>query len=550
MAANRALQAMLGLDDGRLSGRSLLAFTHPDDAALSGELHRQLTGGERDCYELEQRVNRADGSIGWARVTACTVHGPGDGHRFILAIIDDITGERAHQAALEYQALHDHLTELPNRVLLIDRLEQAIRESRRRSNPLALLILDLDGFKDVNDTLGHHSGDVLLKEAAARIHGQVRESDTVARLGGDEFAIMLPMGGDVTIATIVADKILQALGPPLVLDGHVLSVGASIGIAICPDHAEDATALLRHADVAMYAAKRTGSGFAVYDESHDRHRPLVLTLAADLRKAIEANELSITYAPAVDVETGVVSGAQAQLGWRRPDQRALGFEDPLSAAETARFVAPLMEWFIHTALAEVRQWRAGGLQAAISFRLPATAVQDPHFLGAMERELQTSRFAAGELKLELPEAMLRHDPESVLARIVRLRALGIEVAVEGFGSGVASLLYLRRRAVHEIKLAPELVREAARVEQTRTVVRSITRLAHDLDIRVVADGVDSREVWDVLPKLGCDAAQGDFVSAPLSAPELWTWAVTREPTDAGHQSAVPAALRRPSGLRT
>ena len=434
------------------------------------------------------------------------------------------------------QALHDGLTGLPNRTLLLDRLQQAIFVADRDTSGVALLIMDLDRFKDVNDTLGHQTGDELLQQVGVRLCAVLRASDTVARMGGDEFAVVLPAAGHTDVALRVAQSLGQALEQPFTLAGHAVSVGSSIGIAMYPEHGTDVKTLLRHADVAMYVAKRGGSGHAVYTWEQDAHDPDRLSMISELRSAIENDELLLHYQPKVSLRTGRCDRVEALVRWQHPLRGLIPPDDFIPLAEQTGLIKPLTHWVIHEALRQCRAWQDSGLDIAVGVNLSMRNLHDPDLVEQISDLLEAGGVGPAALKLEVTESALMTDPQRALDSLARLRAIGVEIAIDDFGTGHASLSYLKQMPVEEIKLDRSFVRDMRTDKNDYTIVRSTIELAHDLGLRVIAEGVEDQETWDLLVKLGCDLAQGYYMSRPLTDFALRAWLAAD-----GGRGALPRA---------
>jgi diguanylate cyclase len=432
--------------------------------------------------------------------------------------------------ASQHQALHDPLTGLPNRELFGDRVEQAIRASDRGLRPAALLLLDLDRFKDVNDTLGHHHGDLLLGEVAARLNGTLRAVDTVARLGGDEFAVLLP---DATAAgaAAVAQKVRTALHQPLTLDGVGLDLDASIGIAVYPDHGGDAAELLQHADVAMYAAKQTHAGFVVYDAAVDQHSPKRLALLGGLRRALERDELVLHYQPKADLHTGQVLGAEALVRWQHPAHGLLGPGEFIPLAERTGLIHPLTRWVLDAALRQAAEWRRAGHHLSIAVNVSTRSLLDREFPDHVADRLAAWQLPAASLVLEVTESAVMADPALALEILSRLHALGVGLALDDFGTGYSSMAYLKALPVDELKVDRSFVGQMATSNSDAVIVRSTIDLGHNLGLHVVAEGVENQATWEELAALGCDTAQGYHLGRPMPASELEQWLQVAEPDE-------------------
>jgi diguanylate cyclase (GGDEF)-like protein len=418
-----------------------------------------------------------------------------------------------------YLAYHDPLTELPNRVLLQDRLHQATLACRRDGKPLALLTLDLDGFKEVNDVLGHHAGDRVLQQVAARLRTTLRESDTVARLGGDEFALLLPLA-DASGAENTARKVLQALEEPVVVDGRPLAVHGSIGIACFPAHAANGDELMQKADVAMYLAKSEQSGYTVYSPERDRHTEHRLSLMSALRRGVDGQQFVLDYQPILDLTTGRVSALEALLRWNHPQQGRLLPQDFIRLAEHTGLITPLTSFALDRAFGD---W-AGTLppDCRIAVNLSPRSLNDPSFPARVQRMLDARQASAERLALEITENLIMSDPERSIRSLTALHDMGVRLILDDFGTGYSSLSYLRRFPVDELKIDQSFVIGLAAGED-EALVRSIIGLAHNLKLRVVAEGVETAEVRDRLTLLGCDAVQGHFICRPASATTIGEW---------------------------
>jgi diguanylate cyclase (GGDEF)-like protein len=428
-----------------------------------------------------------------------------------------------------YLAYHDPLTDLPNRSLLRDRLQQAILTSRREDKPTSLLILDLDGFKEINDALGHHAGDRVLQQVATRLRRALRETDTVARLGGDEFALLLPLT-DIHGAELTARKVLQELDQLFILDGRPLVVDGSIGIAGFPIHASNGQELLQRADAAMYVAKTTRSGYAVHVPDNDRRPEQRLAIAAALRSGLDAQQFVLDYQPIVDLRSGAVLGIEALLRWNHPDGRLMP-EDFIRVAEHTGLITPLIEFSIDRAFGEWTPRKGGGRSPAdaemtIANNLSPRSLHNPSLPDRVRHVLRKHNVAPGSLVLEITENVIMSDPERSTRCLNELHELGVRISVDDFGTGYSSLSYLRRLPVDELKIDKSFVIGLASGED-EALVRSIIDLAHNLRLRVIAEGVETAEVRDRLCTLGCDAAQGYFIHRPAPAAEIAEWIKTQ-----------------------
>ena len=434
---------------------------------------------------------------------------------------------RQAQTTLQQMAFFDGLTGLPNRNQLYDRLLQAVRADRRDGKPLALLLVDLDRFRDINDTLGHHQGDLLLRQVGERLKLALRETDFIARLGGDEFAVLLPLAR-VEHATLVAGKIIQTLERPSLIGGLPLAVEPSIGIALFPEHATSADTLLQRADVAMYRAKQDGSGFVIYHAAIDEHNPQRLALMGELREAIDHNQLALHYQPKIGLNTGRVVGAEALLRWNHPTR---GFVPPgqfIGPAERTGLIRPLTLWVLDTALRQCAEWRRAGIALPVSVNLSARNLHDAELPARLMELLQAHGADPSWIELELTESTLMADPARALDTLTRLHALGLRFAIDDFGTGYSSLGYLRQLPVSAIKIDKSFVLGMETRKDDSVIVLSTIELAHHLGLDVIAEGVETRSAWDRLFAMDCDTAQGFYMSRALPAAEFVRWLAAAE----------------------
>lgn len=436
-------------------------------------------------------------------------------------IISSTMGRKLDEqnAALMHQAQHDDLTGLPNRALLRDRLEHGLRFAARERQPFAILIMDLDRFKEVNDTLGHSCGDELLKEAAARLKATLRASDTCARLGGDEFSILLP-NTSVESAVVCVEKIREALDQPVSLSGVTLQLRASIGVAVAPDHGNDADALIRHADVAMYDAKRKRAEFAVYAPESDPNSLERLTLASDLRAGIEQDQLELEYQPKLCLKTSRLVGVEALVRWRHPTLGEVPPDKFIHLAEQNGLINELTRWVLRDAIAAAAKWYREGLRISVAVNLSPLNLLDSDLPSRIAAWLDDAGLPPDRLELELTESAAMGDVSRAAAVFERLVAMGIRIAIDDFGTGMSSLSYLKRLPVHDIKIDRTFVSDMLQDEHNAVLVRSIIDLSHNLGRCVIAEGIEDAETLARLQALGCDGAQGYFIGRPLPAGQV------------------------------
>ncbi len=519
--ANAGFEKLTGISASDAADQTLTILQiSPDEDEMLERMQMHLT---RELpFEGEAVATRKDGSRYVLEIHIMPIR---EKERLThwVCILRDVSDRRAHLAALEHQALHDVLTDLPNRVLLLDRLEQAILASQRQGNSLALVIMDLDRFKEVNDTFGHHVGDQLLMQVGPRLRSQIRVTDTVARLGGDEFAILLPLISDTDAAIATGRKLVRALEAPFLVDEHAFEVGASVGIAIAPDHGNDAATLMRRADVAMYIAKQTNSGYAVYSAEQDSNSPTRLALMSALRYAIDHGQLVLHYQPIIDLEKGTFSHLEALVRWEHPQHGLLPPDQFIPLAERTGLIVPLTSWVLNEALAQCRAWHDAGLSLGVSVNLSSRTLQDSALADLIAENLHRWRLEAGSLKLELTESSIMSDPDRVSAMLAKLRGMNLRLSIDDFGTGYSSLSHLRLLPVDEIKIDKSFVIDMLTTPSDEAIVHSTIQLAQNLGRRVVAEGVENKPIYERLRELGCNDVQGFYLARPMDARKLEEW---------------------------
>jgi diguanylate cyclase (GGDEF)-like protein/PAS domain S-box-containing protein len=426
-----------------------------------------------------------------------------------------------HVDGLEYLAHHDSLTGLPNRMFLHREFAQML-ETRDPSQPgAALLLLDLDRFKEINDTLGHHIGDLLLQEIGPRLKPVlVGTRGTLCRLGGDEFALLLPDTSEPESARELAQRMLASLREPFLIDSMQLLMDASMGIAFYPVDGEDSHALLRSADVAMYEAKRKGGGLAIYDRSLDQNSPERLGMIADLNQAIRDRQLVLHYQPKLDLRTGRHAGFEALVRWHHPRLGLLKPDSFLELAELSETIHPLTDLVLELAMAQLRDWRAAGIRSSIAVNLSARNLIDDRCLLTIRSLMHEYGLEPGALEVEITETALMHDPDQAAARLDRIAALGVKISVDDYGTGYSSLGYLHRLPINALKIDRLFVTDMRSGVHDAIIVRSTIALAHSLGLIVVAEGVEDAETQELLRGMGCDQIQGYHLSVPLPPEQL------------------------------
>jgi diguanylate cyclase (GGDEF)-like protein len=422
-----------------------------------------------------------------------------------------------------FAALHDPLTELPNRLLFHDRVHQAILGARRSGSRAAVILLDVDRFKEINDSLGHHTGDLALFEVARRLTDTLRVSDSVGRLSGDEFAVLLPKVEDDLSAAAAAAKMREALAVPFRVDDLEVEIEATAGIALYPDHGEDPETLLRHAEVAMYNAKQAHVAYELYAAARDEFSPNRLRLVGELRSGITRGELELHYQPKVRLSDKTVVGVEALVRWQHPEHGLMSPDKFIPLAEHTGLIRPLTLQVLASALDQCAAWRANGLELGVAVNLSPRNVMDPDLPRQIKQLLEERGLPANLLELEITEDTIMSDPKRVRDVLMRLDAMGVWLAVDDFGTGYSSLPYLKQLPVTTLKVDRSFVMSMESDEDDAVIVRSTIALGRNLGLRVMAEGVESESALNELRDLGCDYAQGFHLSRPLPANEFERW---------------------------
>lgn len=528
LRANPAYGEIVGYSPAELVGTTVITVTHPEDRNLTTTGVEMLTSGELDVLSLEKRYIRPDGGVVWVSVSASCVRDGSGTPLYMVGQIEDITERRAMREKLAHAAIHDSLTALPNRDLFIDRLEMALRRARRGGSRVAVMFVDLDHFKMVNDSLGHEVGDRLLRAVADRMSGALRTSDTLARFGGDEFTVLCEEVADEAHALEIAGRLRAAMDRPLTVSGGETDVSFSVGVALSTDAEESGATLLRQADTAMYRAKLRGPArIQVYAEDDDPLTGSRLRTPTDLHCAIEGGELELHYQPYVDLGTRTMLGMEAQLRWRHPTRGLLLPHELTSTVENRGLVIGLGAWSIAEACRQAVVWRtareAVGLNddsLNISVNVTALQLADPGFPDQMAAILDETAVHPERLWLQFTESTLMGDAEASVSVLATLRDLGLHFAIDHFGTGYSSLAYLKQFPVDVLTIDPSFVGQIDRRSEDTAVVRAIIAMGHSLGLLVVAGGIERWEQADRLEALGCHLAQGYLLGGPLHPRDL------------------------------
>lgn len=441
-----------------------------------------------------------------------------------FAVVQDITEHKAHLERLEHLALHDALTGLPGRPFFHRRVQEAIAAAQQDGQPLTLIVLGLARLQEINDTMGYHCGDEVLRRVGERLQAMLGDPAVVARVGGDEFAVLLPPSHKKN-AALAAHRVQGILEAPFVIEEVPLNVEATIGIAFFPEHGPDAEMLARRADIAMHLAKRANSGFAVYDAERNPFSLDRLALLGELKRAIERDELMLYYQPKIAIAEQRIWCAEALLRWKHPVKGLIPPGVFIPLAEQSGLIGPLSQWVLNEAVRQCAKWCRKGLHVPIAINLSSRNLQDPGLPGYIEGVLEAWGVPPDCLKVEITESAIMSDPEHVKRVLAELHAMGIGLAIDDFGSGYTSLAYLKELPVEELKIDQRFVTDMTQDDNDAVIVRSIVDLTHNLGLKVTAEGIEDKDTWDLLEILRCDAAQGYYMSRPVAAEEFerWLW---------------------------
>jgi diguanylate cyclase (GGDEF)-like protein len=425
---------------------------------------------------------------------------------------------RQAEERVHHLAHYDELTGLPNRSMFNQRLSHALIQARRNDKPLAILFIDLDRFKNINDTLGHEAGDLVLKEVAQRLLGCLREGDTVGRLGGDEFVVLIEELPEPMHVAAVAQKILAAVVKPFVVGAQEFNITASIGISTYPDDGEDMQGLLKNADISMYRAKEQGkNNYQFYSALMNIHTVERMALESGLRRALERNEFLLHYQPKVDIGSGRITGMEALLRWQRPGQELIPPAKFIALAEETGLIVPIGEWVLRTACARNQSWQEQGLPPLrMAVNLSARQFAHANLLQDVARVLHDTGLDPAALELEITESMVMHDPERAVTLLTMLKAMGIHLSIDDFGTGYSSLSYLKRFPIDSVKIDRSFIHDVPGDADDAAITRAIIAMAHSLRLKVIAEGVETEEQLSFLREHGCDEMQGYYFSEPLA----------------------------------
>ncbi|MBK7356864.1 EAL domain-containing protein [Propionivibrio sp.] len=529
---NDRVKQLLGYGSQELVGRHYSVLVHDDDIERARYVFNERRVGERASRNVELRLKSLSGedqertfdntlmTISFNSMGMYSLGKEIVNRKFFgtYGVARDITDRKRAEELISYQAYHDILTDLPNRILFKDRLGLAVIQARRNRAELAVMFVDLDRFKLVNDTLGHVKGDELLQHVSGRLKNCLRRGDTLARIGGDEFTAVLPELRDRQDAEIIAEKFLESLRQPFFLDGKEVYISASIGIAVYPSDGDSIDELLRHADIAMYYVKSQGkNAHAFYESSMLDASYQKVALEQSLRRALEQNELEMYYQPQVDVLTGEIVGAEGLMRWNHPERGLLTAGEFLPFAEENGLMVPISDWMLGALCRDLLQWNAvGGESVRLSLNISPHYLDHGDFFDKIRDALSRFNISPSQIEVEITENVCIRNPQYAIEQLNRLCQLGVSIAIDDFGTGYSSLSYLHRFPVHTIKIDQSFVKEIQRENGHFPVVMAIISIAHGLGLNLVAEGVETKTQAQYLEQSGCKIMQGYFYYQPLS----------------------------------
>jgi len=518
--ANPAFERITGYEITDALGRNL-SFLKGETDDQSGPDSISLAIRQQQAGHAVLRNYRKDGTVFWNQLDIAPVKNDAGEVTHFVGIMDDITEFKTYQEQLEYQATYDELTGLINRTLLNDRLDQAIRSAQRRQNEVCVFFLDLDNFKVINDTLGHSTGDELLKVIAERLLNGARSEDTIARYGGDEFVLIFPQISKMDDAVLIAERLISEIAQPVQIKGHKLQGTISIGISFYPHDGLDKETLLQHADAAMYHAKDKGRNtFCFYTEELNLRLMQRLTVEGDLRQALKLEQFAVYYQPKFDLRSGRISGLEALLRWIHPEKGMIPPDQFIPLAEDTGLILPIGEWVLRTACLQAKAWQDAGLPPiSMAVNVSPKQLHLSHFDRTIYDVLKSSGLDARYLDLELTEGAVMKEPEKMVVTLTRLKEIGVQISMDDFGTGYSSLSYLKRFPFDNLKIDKAFINDIPADEGDVTLVLTIIAMAHSFKLKVVAEGVETKEQMDFLKLKNCDEIQGFFFSRPLSATE-------------------------------
>jgi diguanylate cyclase (GGDEF)-like protein/PAS domain S-box-containing protein len=514
---NPQLCRMLGYAEKELTAMSVGDVSHCEDVHMTDDVRERLRGGELDSFAMEKRYLRKDGSTLWVNLTVAVKRDRHGNRMHDVSIVEDISARRTAEERVHYLATHDGLTGLPNRTMFAELLSLSVATAKRHGNLCAVLFIDLDRFKIINDSLGHEAGDILLREIASRLRACVRGSDVVARLGGDEFVVLLQDVNDQAQVSTIARGMLSAAMRPVVILGQECRVTASIGICVHPAEGQNDDALMKNADMAMYLAKEEGkNNFQFYSAALQAGASGRLALEASLRRALERQEFALHYQAKVNFRSGAITGVEALLRWQSLELGAVSPTQFIPVAEETGMIIPIGRWVLRTACAQNAEWLRQGLPPVrVSVNLSMLQLNDKDLIGDIQAALHDSGLPPELLELEMTESMIMHNSEYAIRVLGEIKALGVRLAIDDFGTGYSSLAHLKRFPVDTLKVDRSFIREVETNPEDRAITEAIIAMGRTLSLTIVAEGVETPEQQAFLSERACDEMQGYFFSTPV-----------------------------------
>jgi len=519
---NPQLCAMLGYTEQELLSMTVRDVSHPGDVTLTDESSDKLRSGQIRSFKMEKRYLRKDGTPVWVGLTIASKRNRNGVYQYDISVVEDISARKGAEERIQYLATHDGLTGLPNRVLFGQILQLAIETARRYDRKLAVLFIDLDRFKIINDTLGHEAGDVLLREMAARLRECLRASDVVARLGGDEFVVLLQEINDAAQAATVARNILSVVMKPLVILGQECRVTGSIGICMHPAHGQDDHTVMKNADMAMYLAKEEGKNtFKFFSDQLKPQSVERLTLETNLRRALEREEFALHYQAKVNFKTGAITGVEALLRWQNAELGSVSPARFIPLAEETGLIVPIGKWVLRTACKQSVAWREQGLPAVrMSVNLSLRQLNDEHLVTEIQAVLAETGMDASLLELEVTESSIMQNAGRAAEILTAIKRLGVKLAIDDFGTGYSSLSHLKRFPIDTLKVDRSFIREVPNDAEDKAIAEAIIAMGKTLSLTVVAEGVETPQQQAFLSEKLCDEMQGYYFSTPIAAQDF------------------------------